>query len=198
MKYKIVLILLSGISLSFIYNIQEQSNILWSPKVKLTWDDFQGEVDSLNEYKAITSTLIKTDVIVYNDNELEYDISCLFEKNKSWVKKKTNSLLKHEQLHFDIAELATRKMRKRFLQHKSLNRDSINLMINKIFQEATLERRKINKDYDKETNHSLIVEKQKEWELKIAKELKALEKYSSTKVVIKREKPVVKTEVKKK
>ena len=44
----------------------------------------------------------------------------------------------------------------------------------------------INAVYDLETDHGLIVTKQKEWERKIVKELKELEAYSSPNVVIKR------------
>jgi hypothetical protein len=180
---------------SDILHIQLEKNdslILWSFSRKLTWDDFIATPDSNSRYEAITYTYIKSKVINYTNNELEYDISCSFEKNKSWTKLKTASLLKHEQLHFDIAELATRKMRKHFLDHTSLNRDSIKLMINSITQEAILGRKALNQKYDKETNHGIITSKQNHWEEKITKELKEMEKYSSTRVVIMRPKKIQK------
>lgn len=166
--------------------LEDENIILWQANVKLTWDDFQCTPDSTSKYKALTSTEIKTEVMSYTKEELVYDISCRFEKKKSWTKLNKASLLNHEQLHFDIAELATRKMREKFSMHKSLDLNSINSMINKIFGEAVKERRALNKFYDSETNHGIIEDKQKEWEAKIAKELKALEKYANTRVVIKR------------
>lgn len=176
---------------SFIFQKKQPDDdvILWSSVVKLKWDNFKGVQDTLSKYKAVTSTNIKTKANVFTEDLVDYNIMCLFEKNKSWTKDdKSNSLLQHEQIHFDIAELVTRKLRKKFLNHKFTNLKGVNDMITQVFQEAIIERRAINKTYDTETNHSIIVEKQKEWELKIANELKGLEQYASTKVVIKREK----------
>ena len=45
---------------------------------------------------------------------------------------------------------------------------------------------KLGTIYDNETEHGSVSSKQKEWELKIAKELKALDAYASTRVIIKR------------
>jgi hypothetical protein len=164
----------------------KDSVILWSASKKLNWNDFKGKADENSSYKAITTTLILTDVINYSDSLLTYKISCFFKKLDSWTKLKTSSLLKHEQIHFDIAEIAARRMRKRFLEHKSLKRDSINVMINSIMQKAVSERRLLNESYDTETNHSVNKEKQKEWEIKIANELKSLAQYANTQVTIKR------------
>ncbi|WP_343634741.1 DUF922 domain-containing protein [Fluviicola sp.] len=160
--------------------------IFWDPKIKLTWDDFQGKPDEKSKYKASTYTIIDSKVNTRCDSIVDYDFVCSFGKKESWKKITTTNLLKHEQLHFDIAELATRKLRKEFLDYKFTSLDSINPMINRIFEKAVLTRRTLNNQYDKETNHGLVSEKQKLWEIKIAKELTELERYSKTRVVIKR------------
>lgn len=167
---------------------QEEKNdtIHWSSTRKLTWDDFKGEIDNNSEYKAITTTNLKTKSNVFTNYLVDYELYCVFEKNKSWTKSKTISLLKHEQIHFDISELVMRKMRKKFLAHNFSSLDNVNVMIERIFQEAVIERRSINSMYDEETEHGTIADKQKEWEIKIAKELKVLEEYSSPRVVIRR------------
>lgn len=160
--------------------------IIWSKTRKLIWKDFQGKPDSLSEFKAITSSRIESKSIVFKDEIIEYDFVCFFVKSKSWTKSNTNTLLKHEQLHFDIAELATRKLRKKFLEYKYVSKESIKQIVNQYFDEAVLDRRKTNSLYDKETNHGTIETKQKEWETKIANELKKFDAFSNTRVVIKR------------
>jgi hypothetical protein len=107
---------------------------------------------------------------------------------ESWSKdKKSNSLLKHEQLHFDIAELTTRKLRQAYSTHVSYDIEATSLFIDSVFNRySKIEFDSINALYDTETNHGIIETKQKVWETKITSELKKLEKYASTKVVIKR------------
>lgn len=199
MKYRLLMFTLCLICFSFISHkgnercFQTQNDkILWSTARKLTWDDFKGKSDEKSTYKAITSVVVdyKNELL---PDKINYEVSCFFCKNIAWTKSKSIELLKHEQLHFDIAELVTRKIRRDMIKYVSINlaetEKYVSKVNNKYFHQ---ELDSINKKYDTETNHSINNEKQKEWELKIAKELKALEKYSSTKVVIKRDKPVEK------
>lgn len=168
---------------------KENNLILWQPNITLTWDNFKGVPDSLSEYKAMTYTQIRYNSKLFDDSVV-FQVTCKFIENLSWSKDKTSkNLLKHEMLHFDIAELVTRKIRKEFLLHKSIDIFETAEILKKIhynFTETVSD--SINAKYDSDTNHGKIEEKQKEWELKIAKELVQLNKYASTKVVIKREK----------
>ncbi|WP_294675724.1 DUF922 domain-containing protein [uncultured Fluviicola sp.] len=183
------LLILIGLS-SFSFQIENvaiiEDYIVWNQKRKLTWDDFQGKPDEKSTHKAVTSTIIRSMVNIYSDSIVDYDFVCLFEKKDSWKKVQSVNLLNHEQLHFDIGELTTRKLRKEFLEYKFTSLDSINPMINRIFNRATIRLENLGNDYDKETNHGTIVEKQKIWQIKIAKELKELDRYAKTRVVIKR------------
>lgn len=187
--FGILLMLLPGFSFETKNNFTESNtdSILWNLKTKLTWDDFQGTPDEKSSYKALTYSTVIANHIKVSDEIIEYDISCLFEKKLSWSKnKKSSELLKHEQLHFDIAELATRRMRQKFLAFENFELKNINNMVREIFKEEENERKTLNREYDTETKHGLIKDKQKEWEVKIAKELKELNKYSNTRVVITR------------
>lgn len=163
------------------------SLILWSPSRKLTWDDFQAKPDTTSHYKAITSSWIGFESEVFNDSII-LSVPCTFIKSQSWsVSKKNVALLAHEQLHFDITELVARKIRKDCSKHVSSSLTESSKILQSYYDKYYDEYwDNLNKNYDTETNHSINKEKQKEWELKIAKELKALEKYSSTRVVIKR------------
>lgn len=169
------------------FSQNQNDQILWSKNHKISWDDFQGLPDSTSVFSANTSVIVdyshKT-----SESKIEYSIYCYFLKKSSWTKKTTSEkLLVHEQLHFDIAELITRKIRRAFTLYQSKNLKETQIFIDKTNKDFYLEELPIfNKKYDTETNHGLIADKQKEWEQKIAAELKKLEAYSTTKVVIKR------------
>ena len=163
------------------------SLIVWNSNYKLTWNDFKGIADSLSNYKALTYSTIEINSIIIKEDLLEYEIKCSFEKHLSWSKNKQSlSLLRHEQLHFDISELITRNLRKKFSAHISTDIQTTREIKKRLFNEAIEERRLLNNRYDNETDHSIIIAKQKEWETKIATELKKLDKYASTRVVLKR------------
>jgi hypothetical protein len=163
------------------------SLIEWNKHDSLTWADFQGIPDTSSTYKAMT--FVQTDLKSEQHlDSIEVHVTTLFYKNLSWSKRKqSNTLLKHEQVHFDIAELMSRKIRKAFYQYISID-------IDKTYTELMDISRKFHRDkldqynfkYDEETDHGTILAKQEEWEAKIANELKALGAYSSTRVVIKR------------
>lgn len=166
----------------------DKNTILWNSSKELTWKDFQGIPDTLSKYKAHTFSKISTYLISYNNDSILYDIPCFFIVNKSWSKdKKSEKLLKHEQLHFDIAELSARKIRYEYINHQMIDTKKTYKFISEIFEKyGKKEQNSLNSSYDLETNHGIIDIKQKEWEEKITKELKALEAYSNTRVVIKR------------
>jgi hypothetical protein len=94
-------------------NAQE---IHWQKDKPLTWKDFQGMPDPNSTYAAVTNSRIK-----YNfNNELKdtvykitFKLENVFYTQTSWSKKdqRNKDLLHHEQLHFDINELFTRRRR---------------------------------------------------------------------------------------
>lgn len=198
----LVLSLICCVCVSFIYQTKVNKQpkhdvILWNSATKLKWEDFKGKLDEKSEYKAMTYVQIGLDS-KEDQNYINVDVPCYFIKNLSWTKEKSLSILKHEQLHFDIAELISRRIRKEFVNYKSTNIQKTYNDLQEIYRiHYRIKLDSINSKYDTETNHSINIEKQKEWELKIAKELKSLDKYSTTKIVIKREKTMVKPQEKK-
>lgn len=174
---------------SFVQPVSSQSDFIqWNDKVILTWTDFQGLPDEQSEYKALTYTKIKSEPKNYTPDQIEYSITNFFNKNESWSKdKKSTDLLKHEKLHFDISELAARKTRYNYSIQDIAELEPSYEKLSKLFKEYAIEfKDSLNSAYDEETNHGINGAKQKEWEKKIALELKKMEKYSSTKVVIRR------------
>jgi len=168
-------------------SIGSDSIIMWTQNTPLKWSDFQAKPDTLSTYRAMTFFQIG---LKFEESENSYtlDIPTYFYKKLSWTKTQSNiQLLKHEQLHFDMAELMARKIRREFSLFQVNKSDSVLYDLKKIYTKyygPTLD--EYNAKYDKETNHGTIKTKQTEWELKIKNELKTLQKYTSSKVIIKK------------
>ncbi len=178
MMKNILLLLLIFLSTSFTHDDIEDK-ISWTKEYKLTWSDFKGKpnkssknfaaTDSGFGFKTGTITKDSCTIIVENN----------FFKKSSWVKKDkgSNKLLAHEQCHFDITEVCTRKARKT-LSLVKFDFKTIQKTLDEIFKNEHSDWIKMQTLYDKETEHSIAIEKQQEWEKKVAKKLNELKNYS--------------------
>ena len=152
--------------------------IPWTEDYKLKWSDFEGKPVKNSPNEALTDSGMSI--------ELECDgttskavISCYFNPNRSWTKsKESNYLLGHEQLHFDITELFVRKLRKQLATFGN-DCDGLSKHIEEYYNRNYKEFVAYQDRYDRETKHSLNMEKQAEWEEKVAKELAQLKNYAS-------------------
>ena len=99
------------------------------------------------------------------------------------MKDKTDYLLKHEQLHFDIAELFARKMRKQFSE-KKFNLKSMKTEMSNLYKDQFTKLGEYQKEYDKETNHSRITKKQAKWAKDVQEALDNLDGFKDTTVVL--------------
>src|SRR5690625_3492554 len=88
-------------------------------------------------------------------------------KYDSWVKEKKELLLNHEQIHFNITELYTRKIRKDLQKYLDDNKSHELDSIAKIYHCLEDEFWETQFLYDKETNHSKNTVEQKKWDRKI-------------------------------
>ena len=173
----------STISINFQTN-SRNFQIVWSKNYRLKWSDFKGLPDKNSSFEAVTTSTLKTDVNLHNNQKIEYEIKAIFEKNKSWTKSDGIELLAHEQLHFDMAELVLRKMRKKLSKYKFIDVEDLNKVVNLYFKEAAKERSELGQKYDDETEHGINKEYQNKWKLLIASEMNLLEQYSSPIVTI--------------
>jgi predicted secreted Zn-dependent protease len=105
----------------------------------------------------------------------------VFNASRSW--KKSNHLkpylLKHEQVHFDIAELYARKTRQAFLKYK-LQHDKYahtDNWLRIVYRENLRKMRRCERKYDRQTRHSRRKEMQQEWTTKILIQLNELKKF---------------------
>jgi hypothetical protein len=149
--------------------------IAWKASRRLTWNDFKAPADNKDPLHALTATNIDMKAKC-EDGELKVKVESVFSANESWSKnKKSDRLLFHEQLHFDITEIYARRLRKELKSLKNAcdNSEMINKIADRVFEEW-----KRQEDlYDQETNHGIDQVKMKIWTEKIAAELKSLENF---------------------
>ncbi len=155
----------------------------WAPDHKLEWSDFKGSMDSAKttQYGTMPSA-VSVISISYTFDYLDTTLSgikvfCVFNKEISWAKDTSSEcLLQHEQLHFDIYELYTRKIRKAIEEPMSLGITDESVYkdaINGIKVEAKFR----NQNYDKETYSGTIEKEQERWRQMIKCELCKMSKY---------------------
>lgn len=180
-------------AMSFFLPKENPDHLAWSPDARLVWEDFRGVPDSVSpNAKALTKTGMHYDYKLQKD-AIQVEAVCYFDRSQSWVSPKKNAQtpqqLKHEQLHFDLAELMARKIRKELSTHTSKDIPGTQAFIDKMnTQYFETELAAMTAAYDTETNHGSTDSKQKKWETKIAGELKKLGAFAATKVEIKRQK----------
>src|SRR5207253_8804832 len=104
--YAVVLIFIS-------LTTQAQENILvWNETTSIQWQDFSGTANDTSHFDAEVFTEVRYSYKFISLADFSFDVQAIFNKNTSWAKevRKSESLLKHEQVHFDIAELYAMKL----------------------------------------------------------------------------------------
>ena len=158
------------IFLLLLLSLLEEDFIKWNESRKLTWDDFKAAPQKMGSTAAMTTTHLG---FSYNvaQGKITYKIDCQFEKNKSWGLVKNDWILKHEQGHFDIAEIFARKLNKGVGEYQ-FNKNAFQKDLDVIYKSVIDEKEKYQQQYDDETDYSRNKPKQEEWFKKIETELK--------------------------
>jgi len=154
----------------------------WNEFYKLQWHDFQGTPDEDSRGDAGAAVRIKATPFLVK-KEIKYDVHALFDRKKSWARDKSPSLLAHEQLHFDIAELYARKIRKKISELSSQGVDDIKIYNNAIHA-LLLESNAFDERYDLETLHGALSKKQAAWDQRVGEALAKLQRYKKPRRVI--------------
>ena len=169
--------------MSFQSLVAQDEELSWNANKKLTWGNFKATPDYSHPYAAITysgmSYGFSADVI-NGEVYVNYEVNCFFVANKSWVKRRykgDKELLNHEQLHFDITELYTRKFKKE-LSAMTFS-GNVKSEIKAVYKRITKEKVSFQEKYDLETDHSKNVAAQKRWQLNIHSELQKIIEFAS-------------------
>ena len=160
-----------------------KNSVEWKSNLTLEWSDFQAKPNTDIVAFAETSYSIEifpAEVRVNENNRVlnyqQLSVKAYFLKDRSWVFKEKNELLKHERLHFDIAELFARKMRKAFQKLIAQKNADFNAY-QQVYKQYWRECAKMQKQYDLETSHGRKYAINDQWKIKIDQKLSALSFY---------------------
>lgn len=133
----------------------------WGP---LSWDDFQGIPQPFSSYEAEISSAIYLEY----DSALGRHVAYAGQNNvKSWAKRSPNTYLdyalNHEQYHFNITELYARRLN----EYIDENPDGTLQLYLLRLGSLNIDLKRMQRQYDEETNHSLVYDKQRNWEYRI-------------------------------
>jgi hypothetical protein len=175
-KLKFYFLLLTALPAFSFAQDENEDLISWSTNRQLTWSDYKGRPDTNSGAAASTTTYLG---IEYNVDKkgFTYKIQCRFSKTKSWGMSRTDMVLKHEQGHFDIAEIFARRLNKKMNEYQFIE-TSYKKDLKKIYEDITAEKEVFQDMYDNETDHSRKKEQQAQWLKRIQKMLNDLKNYS--------------------
>lgn len=158
--------------------LKKSDTIYYDFNRPLTWQDFQGAVSANVPWGAITASGFSFDSDMKEDEnniDITVGVYSFFLKHDSWKKTDINSPyhLEHEQHHFDITRLYAEKLVDQ-IKRAHFTADNFKKLLNSIFNKVYDEDMAMQHQYDSETNNSMNVEKQKEWNQKISGEIEKL------------------------
>ncbi len=153
----------------------ENDTIYYDFNRNLKWSDFKGK--PLDNYfaGAVTASGFAFDSQMFFDGKtiyLDIGIYSFFSEKDSWKKPGVNSgyHLLHEQHHFDITRISAENLIDE-IRRAHFTKANYNALLNSLFDKAYKKNADIQHEYDRETNHSINVDKQLEWNDKIAAEI---------------------------
>lgn len=177
-KFGLLILMLMNSFVLFSQNAPfKQDSITWDINYKLKWSDFTGNEDASSSWMAGCAASIY--VKGFRENGLpNFSVNNSFIKNEAWTKDTTSvKMLRHEQLHFDIAEVFTRKIRKAVDSLRQKDVKAVAVYSEKI-QKLLKMRNETDNLYDEQTSHGINDNAQFDWSRKILKELEALNAYT--------------------
>jgi hypothetical protein len=148
-------------------NLPETETIYYHPDTKLKWENFEGAPIDMGIVAAITfsgfgyQAEMKT---VDGKSILKIKVYCYFNKKKSWVKpgKKTDEILRHEQIHFDISYLAACTFVDK-LKKTVFPNGNIKAVLPELYNEYIKSMDKMQDEYDSQTQNGRNKVNQAAW-----------------------------------
>jgi hypothetical protein len=163
-----------------------ETTILWTPE-NVTWNDFKEPPPADANESAKTHWRFEHRYVVVSPDTLRFFIAMWFISERSWVKKGATGnafLLKHEQYHFNLAELYARKL-KRYLSVSTFPASGYQPQLASLFNEYADRLHDEQAQYDAESNHGMDKDGQYRWIHSIDTRLEQLSAYADTTITIK-------------
>jgi len=148
----------------------------WAEHNTLSWSDFRGAVNAVTEESAAATHCgigFRT-VCVTPDSKPSVIVYNTFYVNKSWVRADAMipEILEHEQGHFDLCEIYTRKLRQR-MQGIDMNTADLRAILERTYFDLKNEYESRQQAYEDETTHGTNFAQQSRWRDNISRELAA-------------------------
>ena len=171
------------------------NRLCWQEGRRLEWGDFQARqypsADGHDPSTLSAVTAVVMPVVQTTDSRgtLTYRVDCVFVRDFSWVNSQVTtaedraSTLAHEQVHFDLAELIVRKVRRRIAECTRSGEDVFGSAAEADIQCLLAEYNPLNDLYDEDVNFrppAVEAAAQRRWTLRVARELRELDRYKST------------------
>jgi len=153
--------------------VAKSTEFQWSEHGRLTWEDFRGPVKPLDdETAAATHCGIGFRTNSNAEGKPEIEVYNAFYVNKSWVRPDAHmqSILDHEQGHFDLCEIYTRKLRNEMSRFDFSVADVRGSLMS-IYERVSDEYEARQQAYESQTAHGTISSEQKRWQNTISNEL---------------------------
>ena len=167
MKYLIVcLSIYALISKNLFWNDQF---IEWQKGRKLGFEDFRGKVQ-FDTSKAAESLCLTNCKWKQIEDTVILSFNAVFDRDSSWIRIKDSDILKHEQLHFDIAELSIRYLYKDCLNF-CFSKNGVKGQIDSIFSLSYSKLDILQDQYDEATSPGVNDTEQLKWTNFIKEEL---------------------------
>ncbi|UOQ51593.1 hypothetical protein [Hymenobacter cellulosivorans] len=180
------------------------NSICWQENQRLKQRDFTASPEILptvgKPFLASSYSEVRVWSFTTAEQKVVFNVTVRFLKDKSWfdpgqtqgnfisVVRNPERLLAHEQLHFDLAELIARRIRKLHAAYQAKRNSLPPDPLRAGLQQALLreeikcllqDRRALDDLYDVETNHGLLTEPQQVWQQRVARELETLKDFRS-------------------
>jgi hypothetical protein len=183
MKIGIGIFILSCHFFSCTVNAQVADTVLWQSDKSLHWMDYKGAPDYHSHYDALTHSEIKYKVSVHRALA-RFDFVTFFMKKSSWTKHSQDPvLLKHEQIHFNVAELHKRLFIQ-ILYTRNLYRDGFESQVKRLGDSINTARNKMDDEFDADVSNTRDVMKINKWNREVNDALDRLKAYNRNSILI--------------
>lgn len=175
---KIYLTLLIGATLLLSAD-EPQQMIFHDNDYKLKWKDFQGkEEEGLESFDAVSYVGF---TFAYKgtprQDSLRIVVEAFFNKSRSWTDGDTTAkTLQHEQIHFDIAELYTRKLKQQ-ITLATITYKNYQQVLKQLEGDLRTQMNLADSVYDASTDNGRNLTEQEVWNKNMSKDLSALHIY---------------------
>ncbi|MBC7873744.1 MAG: DUF922 domain-containing protein [Ferruginibacter sp.] len=145
----------------------------------LTWKDFPGTPDYDVSYSAFTywNVTYRYDAFRLIGDTVKWEVVVTLDLGKnSWKKKDkiTDTLLKHEQGHFDVGIICAMELQQQINAAVFL-KNNYQVKLSALVKEVVDKYKKLDLQYDAETNHHINREQQWKWDALFADKIKRSE-----------------------